>query len=411
MKNTVYLARQPVINRSGEVIGYELLYRDSLANRAVFIDPDEATRQVVSIAFTNIGLQRLTGDLPAFVNVTGSFLANGLHRSMPTDRVILELLETEIVTPELLEVLHEVKSQGYRLALDDFSLSYAHDALVELADIVKVDLMECPPDLLDDMVSHLRGRGPLLLAEKVETASMFVRCHDLGFDFFQGYLVSRPQIIEGRRAPANRLATLYLASQLDRPTVSLDELDAAISADIGLTYRTLALVNSAGIGLPKKIQGVRQALVMLGLDKVREMLLLLALSDIDNACSELTVISLIRAKTCEQIAPALGINAMEAFTVGLLSLLDALVDTPMASVIGHLSLSDNVAQALIHKYGPLGILLDASISYEHGDLGGIEQAGININAMAEAYLDAVVWSEDIRTKLLSTQSVKAGALS
>lgn len=411
MDNALYLARQPVINRSGDVIGYELLYRDSAANRASFIDPDDATREVVSVAFSNMGLRRLTGDLPAFINVTGAFLANGLHRSMPRERVVLELLETEIVTPELVDVLHSVKAEGYRLALDDFSLSFAHDDLVELANIVKVDLMQCPAGRLKDLVSHLQGRGPLLLAEKVETASMFVECHDLGFDLFQGYLVSRPQVMEGRRVTANRLATLHLASQLDRPNVTFGELDAAISADIGLTYRTLTLVNSAATGLPSKVQGVRQALVMLGLDKVREILLMLALSDIDNECSELTVISLIRAKTCEQLARRHGVSPMSAFTVGMLSLLDSLLDAPMASIIDHLSLSDDVAQALIHRSGRLGQLLDAAIAYEHGDLAGVEEGAVPLQPMADAYLVAVGWAEDLRTTLKSPESVKAGSAS
>lgn len=410
MENTVYLARQPVIGRTGDVIGYELLYRDSSRNMASFVDPDEATREVVSIAFTNIGLKRLTGNLPAFVNVTGSFLANGLHRSMPRELAVLELLETEVVTPELIEVLYKVKGEGYRLALDDFSLSFAQDALVELANIVKVDLVQCPDERLDDLVGHLNGRGPLLLAEKVETASMFVRCHDLGFDLFQGYLVSRPQVIEGRRAPANKLSALHLAAQLDRPTVELDELDAAISSDIGLTYRTLILVNSAGIGLPYKIQGVRQALVILGVDKIREMLWLLALNDIDEECSELTVISLIRAKTCELLAPQLGLNPIKAFTAGLLSLLDALLDTSMSTILSHLSLSDEVEDALINRTGPLGSLIETAISYEHGDLASIALCGMDISVVRNAYLDSVVWAEDLRNMLGATQNLKDGSL-
>lgn len=410
MDNVLYLARQPVINCSGDVIGYELLHRSGPDNKASFADPDEATREVVTVAFSNMGLRAITGELPAFINVTGAFLANGLHRSMPRERVVLELLETEIVTPELVDVLHTVKSEGYRLALDDFSLSFSHDTLVELANIVKVDLMQCPPEGLGDLVSHLQGRGPLLLAEKVETAEMFVRCRDLGFDLFQGYLVSRPQVLETRRVQANRLATLHLASQLDRPDVTFAELDAAISTDIGLTYRTLTLVNSAATGLPTKVQGVRQALVMMGLDKVREILLILALSDIDSECSELTVISLIRAKTCELLARAHGVTPMSAFTVGMLSLLDSLLDDSMEAITERLSLSDEVADALIRHSGPLGRLLDAAIAYEHGDLAGVEADGVPIQPMADAYLDAVVWAENLRDTLRPPGTIKAGTL-
>lgn len=374
-------------------------------NHASFIDPDEATREVVTTAFTHIGLRRLTGGLPAFINVTGAFLANGLHRSMPPERVMLELLETETVTSELIDVLHQVKAEGYRLALDDFSLSFAQDELVELANVVKVDLGQCPSGRLEDLVEHLHGRGPLLLAEKVEDVSMFKACYDLGFDLFQGYLVARPQVIAAKRVTTNRLATLHLAAQLDRPNVTFGELDAAISSDIGLTYRTLTLVNSASIGLPTKVQGVHQALIMLGMNTVREILLMLAIIDIDSECSELTTISLIRAKTCERLSRAHGVCPMSAFTVGMLSLLDSLLDTPMESIIDHLSLSEEVSRALVHRSGILGDLLDAAVSYEHGDIAGVEAREVSVDAMTQAYLEAVVWAEELRSGLRSLESM------
>ncbi len=396
----IFLGRQPIFDRVRNVIGYELLYRDSATNFATFSDPDDATRQVASNALVEMGIDQLTSGGLAFINVTRSFLIDGLYRALPAHRVVLELLENEQIDQPLLDKLIEIGKEGYRFALDDFSLNSMHNGLVEQSAIVKVDLPLCPPKELSGLVDRLKARGALLLAEKVETPEDFAICHALGFDLFQGYFFTRPQVLSSHRITSNRLAVLQLLAELSSPSSDIQHLSEIINQDIGLTYRTLRLANSGFFSLPKQVQDVREALVMLGLEAVNNLAVLIAFTTIDNKPNELTTLALVRAKMSEKLASHLKIDSRSAFTMGMLSVLDALLDAPMATVVEQLPLTPEIRTALVHHNGPLGSLLEAVIAYEKGDPEKADQLKVPTELIARSYLQSVLWAEDLCSNIV-----------
>lgn len=397
MGEQIFLGRQPIFDRVRNVIGYELLYRDGTSNAANFVDPDDATRQVASNALVEMGIDKLTSGSLAFINVTRSFLMDGLYRALPAHRVVLELLENENVDDVLLNKLVDMQREGYRIALDDFSLSSMHDGLIEQSAIVKVDLPLCPPRELSNLVDRIKARGSLLLAEKVETPEEYAICHALGFDLFQGYFFTRPQVVSSHRITSNRLAVLQLLVELSNPSSDIDHLGEIISQDLGLTYRTLRLANSGFFSLPKPVQNIREALVLLGLNAVNNLAVLIAFTTIDNKPHELTTVALIRAKMAEQLALQLDLDRQTAFTVGMLSLLDGLLDAPMATIVEQLPLSPEVRSALVHRQGELGKLLDAIINYEQGKPEFADTLDIPAELTARAYVQSVLWAEDLNS--------------
>lgn len=391
----IFLGRQPIFDRVRNVIGYELLYRDGFANFANFQDADEATRQVASNALVEMGIDQLTSGGLAFINVTRSFLLEGLYRALPSHRVVLELLEDEQVDELLLDKLKELQKEGYRFALDDFSLNSLHDELIERSAIVKIDLPLCPPKELSGLVDRLKARGALLLAEKVETPEDFAICHALGFDLFQGYFFTRPQVLSSHRITSNRLSVLQLLAELSSPSSDVEHLGEIINQDIGLTYRTLRLANSGFFSLPKQVQDIREALVMLGINAVNNLAVLIAFTTIDDKPNELTTLALVRAKMSEKLAEQLNLDCRAAFTVGMLSVLDALLDSPMATVVEQLPLTPDIRAALVHKKGPLGVLLDAVVGYERGEPEKADQLEVPSELTARSYVQSVVWAEDL----------------
>ena len=402
MSERIFLGRQPIFDRVRNVIGYELLYRDSMSNAANFEDADDATRQVASNALVEMGIDQLTSGGLAFINVTRSFLLDGLYRALPPHRVVLELLENEQVDDLLMNKLLEIHREGYRFALDDFSLNSLHNGLVEQSAIVKVDLPLCPPKDLSGLVDRLKARGALLLAEKVESPEDYAICHALGFDLFQGYFFTRPQILSSHRITSNRLAVLQLLVELSSPSSDVEHLGDIISQDVGLTYRTLRLANSGFFSLPKQVQDIREALVLLGLNAVNNLAVLVAFTTIDNKPHELTTVALIRGKMAEQLADQLNLDRRASFTVGMLSVLDALLDAPMATLVEQLPLTAEVRAALVHRSGELGTLLDAVVAYEHGEPEKADDLAIPAELTARTYVQSVIWAED-----LCNNSVKA----
>jgi len=135
-----YVARQPIMDLRGRVHGYELLFRAG-PEAAFRGDGDMATRTMLdnSVIF---GLEKLTGGLPAFVNCTRESLVGEMVHVLPSGMTVLEILEDIEPTPELIDACRKLKSEGFRLALDDFIWKPGLEALVQMADYVKVDFIQ-----------------------------------------------------------------------------------------------------------------------------------------------------------------------------------------------------------------------------------------------------------------------------
>ena len=389
----IFIGRQPIYDRSLEVYAYELLYRGSEQNRAVVVDGDQATSRVIMNAFMEIGLNQLVGQRHAFINLTRSFLVDR-DMILPADKVVLEVLEDVVVDEPLIRGVRRLREQGYRIALDDFTLREELLALVDLADIIKIDVMALKRAAVREHVSRLRRYKTVLLAEKVETREDFEFCRRLGFDYFQGYFFCRPSVIKGQGVPANRIALLRLLSELHNPDADVRRLEELISHDVSLSYKLLRYMNSAFFSLPNKIESIHRAVVFLGMQVIKVWVTVIALSGIDDKPHELITTLLVRAKMCELLASAMRSDSPEIFfTVGLFSALDALLDAPMDRILESLPLSDEIERALLYQDGPLGQVLRCALAYERGDWDAATCRDLERAIIRDAYLGALAWAD------------------
>lgn len=396
----IYIGRQPIYDRGLRVIGYELLYRGGAANRAGLVDGDQATSQVILNAFLEIGLERLVGDRLAFINLTRGFLTAFPDLPLPREQVVLEVLEDIEVDGEVVRAVLELSRKGYRIALDDFIFHERLRPLVALADIIKIDVLALSEGELIAHVARLRAPGRKLLAEKVEDQAMFRRCRELGFDYFQGYFFCRPEVVKGRRPPASRLAVLRLLAELQDPDIPTQRLETLISADAALSYKLVRLVNSPAFGLATRIDSLRRAIVILGLRRLRALASVLALARIEDKPSELMTLALVRARMCDRLARRLGtVDPDAAFTTGLFSVLDALLDQPMEAVIEQIPLAEEIGQALLGRAGPVGTVLDCVLRYEHAEWERACCPGLPPEAIRDAYLGALDWAREVQRTL------------
>ncbi|EEF79632.1 EAL and HDOD domain-containing protein [Methylophaga thiooxydans] len=395
----VVIARQPIFDRQYDIYAYELLFRS--ASDQTFADlsslsGDTATSRVINYAFLELGIERVIGNHTAFINLTRNFILNEDPLPTSQNRVIVEILEDIIVDDELLDGVRKLIKQGYTIALDDFIFHESLRPLVELASIIKVDILALDEAALREHVTILRQYDVKLLAEKVETREEFELCMELGFDFFQGFFFCRPDNIEDTPIPDNQLILVKLMQKLQEEDVEFEEIEQLISHDPGLTYKLLRLLNSAAIGMPRQINSIRQGLVILGLKAIKTWTSLIIMSELDSVPEELLDQALIRAKMGESLAPHYDCSSESSFLVGLFSTIDAMLNQPMAIIVKSLPLADETKQALLHKQGELGQLLNDIELYERGLWSELENAKASLEIFSQSYINAAEWS--IQTK-------------
>lgn len=384
-----YIARQPIFDRALTVVGYELLYRPEALGPAVVVDGTVATFSVLFEAFVELGLDATVQGVPAWVNVEPEALSGGAHLVTHPGQVVLELLETTEVTPEVVAQVAELRDQGYTIALDDFVPDDPRTPLLDLVHVVKLELPSIEPDDLAAQVAAVRRPGMTVLVEKIETQEQHAAAVAAGADLFQGYFFTRPQVLSMESVTVGSPAVLAVLAKVGRSDVLLDELSELVSSDVTLSQKVLQAVNSGFAGMRRRVDSVHQAVVLLGIERMRQLVTLVVMAGAVGKPHELGRVSLVRAAMMVALLTRSRPRTTRAerdvaFTVGLMSTLDAYTDADMGAVAERLSLTDVVLDALVRHEGPLGALLAVVIGYEEDRLPDAVA-----DDAAEAYLHAV----------------------
>jgi EAL and modified HD-GYP domain-containing signal transduction protein len=390
----VLVSRQPIYREDMAELGYELLFRNSDKDQASFSDGDQATAEPTINTFMDIGLDAMVGPRMAFINFDRNLILGNYCDCLPRDRVVLELLEKSTPDPPLIGKLRALRTAGYTIALDDFSVKESSKPLLEVATFVKVDIAANDWAAVERSLAVARKHSAQLIAKKVETREQFNTCKVLGFDYFQGYFFCRPQLVEGRRLPVNRLATVRLITKVNNPNVSVKELEQAIGQDVSLTYKLLRYINSVGQSLSKPVSSIGHAIMLVGQQQIRTWASLILFSKFDDKPRDVVVTGAIRAKMCEYLSPSVGLaNPDRSFFVGLLSVLDAVVNQPLEQIVPSLPLDDEIAEALLGRKGQLGAVLRCVLEYEKRNWREA-QAAVNLSddVIRDAYRKSVGWS-------------------
>ncbi len=397
-----FVGRQPIFNPQQVVFGYELLFRSGSFNANNAGQGDHVTTTVMNNSLSVIGLGTLTGGKKAFVNMTRGLLLNGEYSVLPKETVVIELLEDISPDREVIEACKQVKSAGYTLALDDLVSSEGYEPLLDLADIVKVDFMGTDYAKREQLAQQLSGRRVHLLAEKVETHDEFAQALRHGYEFFQGYFFSKPQVIAARDIPGMNQNYLQMLVEVNRPDIDFDRLEMLIKTDVSLSSKLLRYLNSASMGVRNKITSVKQALVMLGIQPLKRWATLTFMSNIGkDKPDELMVASLVRARFCESIAKEAGLaeRHFDMFMMGMLSILDALMGRPIEELLAPMPLAGDVKATLAGQPTGISHIFSLAVACERVDrplvleLAG--QAGVDIQNVDDFYRDSIVWADGV----------------
>ncbi|HEY3971381.1 MAG TPA: HDOD domain-containing protein [Candidatus Sulfotelmatobacter sp.] len=398
LKPLRYVARQPIFDREENVFGYELLFRDGLEN-TFHGDTDEASRATLDRSLL-MGLDILCDGRRAFVNCTRDTLVKGLVTLLPSTTTVVEVLETVAVDSEVIRACQSLKQSGYMIALDDYVANDPRAALAEIADIIKVEMQLTTEE---ERAGLIRRFGPWrcrMLAEKIETHAEFQRAKDMGFEYFQGYFFRRPEIMNTRDMPANRMNYLRMLQEVSRPELNLKELEKLVKAEASVCYRLLRYLNSAIFGFQQHIQSVRHALAVLGeRDARRWVRLVAAVGAGQEKTTDLVLSALVRGRFGELLAPRVAHGESDLFLLGLLSLIDAMLEMPMAEVLDRIPVDQPTKSVLLGQPSVLRPVFQLMLAHESGDWEAAEELSRSVKLDSEEiagyYWQAQQWARQV----------------
>jgi EAL and modified HD-GYP domain-containing signal transduction protein len=396
----VHVARQPILLRDQRLFGYELLFRGGATNAFPGIDGDTATSSVLTDSFLTIGMDRLAGNKPVFINFTRELLLKKIPTLFPPKKLVVEILEDLQPDPDLIDACRQITAAGYQMVLDDFVYRPELEPFMALASIIKIDVRISEMLQIKEIIKKTAFSKIRLLAEKVETHDEYRRLRELGFWFFQGYFFARPEIVSGRQIGASKMNLLQIIAEVNGGDVKMARLEKLIHWDVNISYKLLRYLNSAFFRRAQAVSSIKKALLMLGETGVRQFVTLIAAAELAaGKPGELIRTCIVRAKFCELLADGLpGIyDRSELFLLGLFSLIDAILDMPMDQVMGQLPLSGNITEALVHGQGRLAPLIGLTRCYESGDWTGIGKGaaalGLEESRLPAFYQEALGWAD------------------
>lgn len=401
--DNILISRQPIYDRSNQLVAYELLYRTGSTDVTKVNNGNIVSPQVILNSFLDIGFDGLVGSSLAFINITEDLILDELLTPMFEKQTVLEVRKDIQPSAEVVAGVKRLKNKGYRIALDNFQYSPEYDELLMLADFVKFDVVKLTAEEIIRELKYLKQYDVKIIAEKVETPEMYDFCKRRVFDFFQGFHFCKPQLVKHKNIPSNKLVVLNLFKQLSKPDFDFGEIEKALAQDAILTYKLLRYVNSAAFAQRHEIDSIKEALALVGADTIKKWATLILMMQLTEGKPQaLLVTALVRARMCELLENTKGKNNGQMFTVGLFSLLDALMDIPMVDLLDELVLSTSIKFALLDYEGENGEILLNVILYEQGQWIDLMKHGVDTKAYFSCYMDAVKWADSTIESLLAS---------
>jgi len=397
------IARQPILTTDERVFGYELLVREPSGDgrsAAVAENTSGSTIDTLNV----IGLDVLCDGRLAFVDFSHRMLLEECFMLLPPGRVVIELRESIPTDDDVVRACEQLKSRGYSMALDNFVWGDARENLVPYADFIKIDSNNVLPEQSAELAIRYGSDQRRMLAQKVETRQDLAKAKKSGFGLFQGYFFRHPERMRARQIPANQATYLLLLKAISKPEKDFLEIEDLIKREPALCFRLLCYLNSPLLGLSTQVSSVRHAVNLLGeKELVRWIRMATTLAMGRGKPSDLVLSSLVRARFCELIGPKIKQSDSDLFLLGMLSLMDAILEVPIGVVVEKLSLDTETKNQLLGaKVGEetaLSPIYNLVLAREGGDWEKVTGIGKKLNlslyAINSAYNEAMRWAREI----------------
>ncbi|HST13086.1 MAG TPA: HDOD domain-containing protein [Terriglobales bacterium] len=396
-----FVARQPILNREQQVFAYELLFRDGIENFFRATDSEAAARSTLDSTLL-MGFDVLCDGQKAFINCTRDLLLKDGITLLPAEQTVVEVLEDIEPDDLVIAACQRLSAAGYKIALDDFIANDPRGPMTPLADFIKVDFERTTPAERKELVKRYGTPRCQMLAEKVETREQFETALNDGFVYFQGYFFRRPEVLKAREIPANQVNYLRMLQAVSLEEVDIRELEKLIKTEASVLYRLLRYLNSPVFGMRNEIHSIRHALAILGEREIRRWIRLVALVSAGQLkTSDLVLSALVRARFCELLSRKISRTQSGLFLVGMLSMMDAILDIPIAEVLQKIAIDSDTKCVLSGNGGRLQPVYDLMIAQEAGNWAKAEASATALrlgeSEVGELWWQAMQWARQVST--------------
>lgn len=397
-----YAARQPILDLNKNLYAYELLFRDSIDNVFPDVCGDEATSKMIEASQFNMGISEFTANKPAFINFTAETLAQGYPEMLTNEEVVVEILETVKPGKKLLAMCKDLFEKGYTLALDDYEHQSVWAHFYPYIKIIKIDIQHSGLNEISTVKQAIRNFPDIkILAEKVETYEEYEKAKELGCELFQGFFFSKPEMVKTKNLNPSQISVAELLYETSKTDLDLDGIKAVFERDVTLSYKLLRYANSAIFRRRKEISTIKQALITLGSVELKRFLgLMFAVNANPDKPTELINLSMARAKFCELVAEQSeqDVDSSIAFLTGLLSMIDAILDESIDTILEKLPLAQEIKDSLVSGEGTMADLILLVEYTEQAKWQESEQImqslGVKQELVNKCYNEALAWADE-----------------
>ncbi|SDK71964.1 EAL and modified HD-GYP domain-containing signal transduction protein [Methylophilus rhizosphaerae] len=394
------IGRQPVVNGKQEIIGYEFFFKnDRHGDHAPFAEDIQTCARILSTTIDEMHESWLLGQQLAFINVDHIMLNSDFLALMPAEKTVLELVRQMEVTPEILARCQALKANKFRLALDNPQRYPQLEALLPLADYIKLDMREVDMATAQAWLKKYQTPACTLIAERVEQNAQFTSLQEIGYQQFQGYFYARPENLNAKVINPSFEGVLHLLNLVSQEADN-KTIENGFKRDTTLSYKLLRYINSVGFGLSCEVQSIGHALTILGRNQLYRWLTLLMVTAGNNSTSPaLMKTSITRGRLTELLGePFFDKNNRDnLFVVGVFSLLDVMLKLPMEDVLEKLQLPESIMEALTKREGIFGPFLKLTEACEDANSDQILQLAdllhLNPDKVNQCHMEALAWTE------------------
>ena len=394
-----YATRQPILAADETVIGYKLLFRTDLVNHFSSDESDAEGRTTIDMS-SLLGLDILCDHRLAFIGCTRDILLGSGLAFLPPERVVAEIDRSVLIDDAVLQACCELKNAGFRIAIDQFTQNDPREPIVHLADYLKIDLAVTGWEEVARIIGPERWQHTGLLATSVETRHDFELARKTGFQFFQGFFFRKPETLRTRTLSTNLIVYLRLLETVAREELDWNAVEELIKSDPALYYRLLRFLNSAVMAFRGEVHTVRQALTLMGENEIRRWCRLAGMFEMSHGRpGELLLSALVRARFAESLGARIEHGSADLFLLGLLSIMDAILEIPMSAILEGLTLDQESTCLLLEHQGSLKPIHELVLSIEAGAWPSVVQScrelHVDESFAAECYSNAIAWAQSL----------------
>ncbi len=357
----------------------------------------------------NMGIQTLAPAQEIFVSLNNISVFSDIASECdaPHGRLVL-LIDNGIPPIEMyINRLHELKNQGYRLAIRKLPVSHYEDyrevlALMDyiLLDCEQVDITKARI-YFNKLYPHLK-----LCASNIKTTDVFEALKlDNSCTLFEGSFYRLPVTKGNNKVAPLKVNYIELMNLVNTYDFDLTKAADIIGRDTALVISLLKMVNHMAVN--SEITSIRHAAAMLGQKELKRWINTAVIHELcSDKPTEITRLSLLRAKFAENLAPAfnLGSKASGLFLMGLFSVLDIILEKTMAEALSLVKVSREIKEALVDGKGEFAELLDFIKQYEAGEWQEVSRLmllkQIDIQVVHDAYMNSLKWYRDLFSGVL-----------